>query len=104
MELALVIKMFLSLMGFLAQLIQCFDQKHMTYSSRHCKKPCACCKGEIRWNGLSSVSREVLRTLQDQMSSEKLSTFGNIQQRNYFVGYDLEQRVVSFAPVDCATF
>ncbi|XP_021807756.1 aspartic proteinase nepenthesin-2-like [Prunus avium] len=37
-------------------------------------------------------------------SSEKLSTVGNIQLRNYFVGYDLEQGVVSFAPVDCATF
>lgn len=37
-------------------------------------------------------------------SNEKLSTFGNIQQRNYFVGYDLAQGVVLFAPVDCATF
>ncbi|XP_021807754.1 aspartic proteinase nepenthesin-2-like [Prunus avium] len=38
-------------------------------------------------------------------SNEKLSIFGNVQQQNYFVGFDLEEQVVSFAPVDdCATF
>ncbi|BFG15169.1 hypothetical protein CerSpe_014430 [Prunus speciosa] len=37
-------------------------------------------------------------------SNEELSILGNMQQQNYFVGYDLEQEVVSFAPVDCATF
>ncbi|KAI5349583.1 hypothetical protein L3X38_002471 [Prunus dulcis] len=36
-------------------------------------------------------------------SNEELSILGNMQQQNYFVGYDLEQEV-SFAPVDCATF
>ncbi|KAL5541798.1 hypothetical protein UlMin_009508 [Ulmus minor] len=33
-----------------------------------------------------------------------LSIFGNVQQQNYFVGFDLEEEVISFAPVDCATF
>lgn len=47
---------------------------------------------------------QVLWCLAIIRSNEKLSTFGNIQQRNYFVGYDVEQGVVSFAPVDCATF
>ena len=37
-------------------------------------------------------------------STRKLSILGNIQQQNYHVGYDLEAQVVSFAPVDCATF
>ncbi|PQQ19432.1 aspartic proteinase nepenthesin-1 [Prunus yedoensis var. nudiflora] len=38
-------------------------------------------------------------------SNEKLSIFGNVQQQNYFVGFDLEEQLVSFAPVDdCATF
>ena len=34
----------------------------------------------------------------------KLSILGNIQQQNYYVGYDLETQVVSFSPVDCANF
>ena len=33
-------------------------------------------------------------------SSLKLSIFGNTQQQNYYVGFDLEQEVVSFAPVE----
>ncbi|XP_008223155.2 PREDICTED: aspartic proteinase CDR1-like [Prunus mume] len=37
-------------------------------------------------------------------SNEELSILGNMQQQNYFVSYDLDQEVVSFAPVDCATF
>lgn len=37
-------------------------------------------------------------------SGGKLSTLGNIQQRHYFVGFDLEEQVVSFAPVNCAIF
>ncbi|RVW93657.1 hypothetical protein CK203_028843 [Vitis vinifera] len=34
----------------------------------------------------------------------KVSILGNIQQQNYYVGYDLEAQVVSFSPVDCANF
>ncbi|GAV87366.1 Asp domain-containing protein [Cephalotus follicularis] len=34
-------------------------------------------------------------------STSLLSMFGNVQQQNYYVGYDLETGMVSFAPVDC---
>ncbi|KAK6930118.1 Xylanase inhibitor, C-terminal [Dillenia turbinata] len=32
------------------------------------------------------------------------AVLGNFHQRNYFVGYDLENQLVSFAPVDCSMF
>ncbi|KAI4317636.1 hypothetical protein L6164_025491 [Bauhinia variegata] len=37
-------------------------------------------------------------------SSGNLSILGNMQMRNFWVGYDLERGLVSFQPTDCATF
>ncbi|KAJ4718485.1 Aspartic proteinase nepenthesin-1 [Melia azedarach] len=37
-------------------------------------------------------------------TSSVVSLFGNLQQQNYYIGYDLEKEVISFAPVNCATF
>ncbi|XP_057958428.1 aspartic proteinase CDR1-like [Malania oleifera] len=36
-------------------------------------------------------------------SESGLSILGNYQQQNYYVGFDLDAGVVSFAPVDCAS-
>lgn len=35
-------------------------------------------------------------------SGSPVSVLGNFQLQNYYVGYDLEAQVISFAPVDCA--
>lgn len=37
-------------------------------------------------------------------SFSSASIVGTVQTYNYYVGYDLEAGVVSFAPLDCATF
>lgn len=35
-------------------------------------------------------------------SGSPISVLGNFQLQNYYVGYDLEAQLISFAPVDCA--